>query len=119
MDYPREILVGHPQDAPPPGPIPTPENPWYETIAVGAQLKVIRVGGLDVYTDSNLSAIWLRGALPAGDTSMDVAAPYDAAQDRQPPVGVLCVIKPGGSWPKGLWIRAVGTDGKPNVEIVP
>jgi len=100
----------------PPAP---PEKPWYETAAVGARLKVIRADGLDVYINSALSAVWDRGRLAAGNTSMIIAAAYDVALDKTPPAGVLCVLKPApGAFPKGLWIVGLGNDGRPNVEIV-
>jgi len=100
----------------PPAP---PEKPWYETAAVGTRLKVVRAEGLEVFTDSGLSAVWNRGRLPIGNTSMTVAALYDAGRDRIPPIGVLCVLKSAPpSFPNGLWVIAIGNDGQANVEIV-
>ena len=99
----------------PPAPI---EKPWYETIAVGARLKIIRAEGLDVYTDSTLSATWSRGRLAVGNISMTIAAAYDAALDKTPPAGVLCVLRPTSAFLGGLWIAGVGNDGQANVEIV-
>ena len=99
----------------PPAP---PEKPWYETGAVGARLKIIRAEGLNVYTDSTLSTTWSRGRLAVGNTSMTIAAAYDAALDKTPPAGVLCVLKPTSAFPNGLWIIGVGNDGQANVAIV-
>ena len=99
----------------PPAP---PEKPWYETVAVGARLKIIRAEGLNVYTDSTLSATWSRGRLAVGNTSMTIAAAYDAALDKTPPAGVLCVLRPTFVFMDGLWIVSIGNDGQPNVEIV-
>jgi len=98
----------------PPAP---PEKPWYETVSVGTRLRVVRAEGLDVYTTPALSAVWDRGRLAVGNTSMTVAALYDAALDRTPPIGVLCVLNPKPpSFPSGLWVIAIGNDGEPNVE---
>jgi len=100
-------------------PEPT-EKPWYATLGIGARLRVVRESGLDVYITSKLDALWSRGRLPAGNTSMIVALPYDPEKDLTPPVGVLCVVKPGisSSFPNGLWIVGMGNDGRPNVEVV-
>ena len=103
--------------APPP---PPPVPPFYTRILVGTPLRVIRQTGVMVYLNSGLTQPWSRGAVTQGSTSMILALVYDPAKDLTPPVGVLCVLKPGisSSFPNGLWIAAVGSDGLPNVEAV-
>ena len=49
---------------------------------------------------------------------MTIAAAYDAALDKTPPAGVLCVLRPTSAFLGGLWIAGVGNDGQANVEIV-
>ena len=100
----------------PPPPIP----PFYTRLLVGVHLRVIRPAGVMVYLNSALTQPWSRGVMAQGDTSMTLGLLYDPAKDLKPPVGVLCVVKPGvsSSFPNGLWIAAIGTDGLPNVESV-
>ena len=80
----------------------------------------IRPAGVMVYLNSGLTQPWSRGMVAQGSTSMVLALVYDPAKDLTPPVGVLCVLKPGisSSFPNGLWIASVGSDGLPNVEAV-
>ena len=101
---------------PPPPPIP----PFYTRLSIGTHLRVIRPTGVMVYLNSALTQPWSRGVMAQGNTTMTVALLYDPEKDLKPPVGVLCVVKPGisSSFPNGLWIAAVGSDGLPNVESV-
>ena len=103
--------------APPP---PPPVPPFYTRLLVGTPLRVIRPAGVMVYLNSGLTQPWSRGMVAQGSTSMVLALVYDPAKDLTPPVGVLCVLKPGisSSFPNGLWIASVGSDGLPNVEAV-
>ena len=103
--------------APPP---PPPVPPFYTRLLVGTPLRVIRPAGVMVYLNSGLTQLWSRGMVAQGSTSMVLALVYDPAKDLTPPVGVLCVLKPGisTSFPDGLWISAMGSDGLPNVEAV-
>jgi len=113
---PTTVWVGEPDDSPPPPPIP----PFYTRILVGTHLRVIRQTGLMVYINPELTQQWDRGIVEQGNISMVLALLYDSSRDTTPPVGVLCVLKPGisPSFPNGLWISAMGGDGLPNVEAV-
>ena len=99
---------------------PPPVPPFYTRLLVGAFLRVIRPTGVMVYLNSALTQPWSRGVVVQGNTSMAVALLYDPEKDLKPPVGVLCVLKPGISsfFPNGLWIAAIGNDGRPSVESV-
>ena len=101
---------------PPPPPIP----PFYTRLSIGTHLRVIRPTGVMVYLNSALTQTWSRGVMEQGNTTMTVTLLYDPEKDLKPPVGVLCVVKPGisSSFPNGLWIAAIGPDGLPNVEAV-